>query len=109
MPKVSRAEALTRLELERVLYPSRSRLYLSLEPLMPERFRLALGEVEPEYRPHPGGSWVGLLDILPDASWPHKAVYLLIDHDGTLRSFDARWFPHAWKLDFRAESDGEAA
>lgn len=109
MPPLTRPEALARLDLERTLYPGKTRMYLSIRPLRSGDLRLALGEVEPEHGPHPDGSWVALLDPQPSESWPHKATYLLLDPNGDLRSFDARWFPHAWKLDFRAENAGGAS
>ena len=93
------AQAIMQPEVER--YPSTAKLHLSMKPLRPREFQLALGEMEPEDRPHLEGSWVGLLDLFPDARWAHPVRYLLVDPDGALRGFDARWFPDNWQNAFR--------
>lgn len=97
----TRDEATAIMKGEAARYSSTAVLHVSLRPLRPREFRLAMGEMEPEDRPHAEGSWIALLDLNSEARWAHPVRYMIVDPDGTLRGFDARWFPDEWSHSFR--------
>ena len=81
-------------------------LLVSLVPLRPGQLKTPLSIPGKEIELHPDGSWVGFLDLMPNANWGHPAQYLFLDPDQSIRAVDAIYLPSSVQWAFRVEARG---
>ena len=99
---VLRSAALEELERRAAPHPE-ARVHLSRGVLLPSEFGLVLEDVPVDFQAARDGSWVGLIDPQPNTNWGHPCVYVLVDADGRVRTFDATMFPRDFEARFVRE------
>ncbi|MEK6607986.1 MAG: hypothetical protein AABZ30_10025 [Myxococcota bacterium] len=71
-----------------------AQVYVSRRPLEPGELVLRVaGALIGDDGPHPDGSWVGMIDLMPEGNWAHPCRYVFVDPNGAVRQVDASWYP----------------